>query len=155
DHHCHALRRPGAPLTGPQFRRHFSESADPEIDAHLPFSLFYRRGLRALASMLRCEPNEETVLASRASSPPETHARRLLEAANIPVMLVDTGFRSAENYDLAEQRTMLPCRIHEVVRLESLVEALIIETDSFAQLEESFRARLSRARAEGVVALKS
>ena len=80
DHHCHALRRPGAPLDGPAFRRHFSESTDPAMAPHLSFSLFYQRGLRDLAALLGCEPSEEGVLAARRSVPLEQYARRLIEA---------------------------------------------------------------------------
>jgi predicted TIM-barrel fold metal-dependent hydrolase len=69
--------------------------------------------------------------------------------------LIDTGFRGAENYRLSEQRAFLPCAIHEVLRLETLAEQLIGETESFAQLEEAYRAALADVRSRGVVALKS
>jgi uncharacterized protein len=155
DHHCHALRRPGVPLDGAGFRRHFSESADPDLAPHLSFSLFYRRGLRDLAALLGCEPDEAAVLAARREPPLETYAGRLFAAANIAALLVDTGFRAAENYSLDEQRSFLSCAVHEVLRLESLVERLIVETASFAQLEEAYRAALSDARSRGIVAFKS
>lgn len=174
DHHCHALARPGPPLqAGPPFgrcplasllapaldavafRRAFSESADPAMDSHLPFSLFYQRGLRDLAALLGCQPDEEAVLAARQRVAPEQHARRLIEAANISAMLVDTGFRAAESFSLDEQRTFLPCAIDEVLRLESLIEQLIIDTDSFSQLEEAYRTALKAARSRGIVALKT
>jgi predicted TIM-barrel fold metal-dependent hydrolase len=155
DHHCHALRRSGPPLDGLAFRRHFSESADPAMLVHLPFSLFYRRALRDLAALLECEPSEEAVVAARQRLPLEPYARRLLEAANITALLVDTGFRGAENYRLEELRTFLPCRIYEALRLETLVEQLVVETARFGQLEEAYRAGLENARAQGIVAFKS
>jgi predicted TIM-barrel fold metal-dependent hydrolase len=155
DHHCHALRRPGAPLDGPAFRRHFSESRDPAMAEHVPFSLFYRRGLRDLAVLFGCESIEEAVLAARDSGPTEQHARRLIEAANISAMLVDTGFLAAENYRLEEERALLPCPVYEVLRLESLVEQLIPATNGFAQFEEAYRASLADARARGILAFKS
>lgn len=157
DHHCHALRRPGGtPLDGAAFRRHFSETADPAMDAHLPFSLFYRRGLRDLAALIGCAGSEEAVLAARAGQPPEAYARRLFEAAGITVLLVDTGFHSAESYDLDEMRSFLPgIAIHEVLRLESLAERLIGETCDFDGFEETYRAALENARSEGIAAFKS
>src|SRR5687768_11214518 len=108
DHHCHALARPAAPLDGPAFRRYFSESADPSIAPHMAYSLFYQRGLRDLAELLDCEPTEEAVLARRTALPPEQHAHRLFQAANIPILLVDTGLRADHNYSLEEQRRFLP-----------------------------------------------
>jgi predicted TIM-barrel fold metal-dependent hydrolase len=41
------------------------------------------------------------------------------------------------------------------LRLESLIEQLIVETDRFSELEEAYRARLSDARTQGIVAFKS
>ena len=155
DHHCHALRRPGADLDAAAFRRHFSESTDPAMEPHLPFSLFYRRGLRDLARLLGCDPSEEAILAARQSAEPAEYARRLLAAARIPVLLIDTGWRGAENYSLDEQRAFLPCTIHEVLRLETLIEQLIGGTDSFAELEEAYRAALADVRSRGVAAFKS
>ena len=155
DHHCHALQRPGAALDGAVFRRHFSESTDPAMAPHLSFSLFYQRGLRDLAALLGCEPSEEGVLAARRSVPPEAYARRLIEAANISTMLIDTGLARGESCSLDEQRRFLPCAIHEILRLESLIEQLVVETDSFPELEEAYRSRLAEARHRGVVAFKS
>jgi len=155
DHHCHALERPGAPPDGPAFRRYFSESADPAMATHLAFSLFYQRGLRDLAALLECEPSEEEVLAVRRGAPFEEYARRLIEAANISTMLVDTGLARGESCSLDEQRRFLPCAVREVLRLESLMEQLIVETESFSQLEDAYRARLSGARQRGIAAFKS
>jgi len=154
DHHCHPLRRVGE-LDGPGLRRHFSESTDPTMLPHIASAMFYGRGLRDLALLLDCDPSEEAVLAARHQQPAEQHARRLFEAANISTLLLDTGFSSETAYTLDEHRTMLPCAIHEVLRLEKLVEQLIVETESFAQLEDAYRAALIDLRARGIVALKS
>jgi uncharacterized protein len=155
DHHCHALRRPGAVLDAAAFRRHFSESMAPGMVPHLAFSLFYRRGVRDLAALLGCEPEEEEVLAARRSRAPEEYARGLIEAANIAAMLVDTGFRGAENYTLDEQRSFLPCAHYEVLRLETLVEQLIAVAADFAAFEDAYRSALAEARSRGIVAFKS
>jgi hypothetical protein len=155
DHHCHALRRAGAALDGVAFRRHFSESTDPTIAPHLPYSMFYRRGLRDLAALLGCEPTEEAVVVKRHEQPLEDYARHLFEAGNIGMMLIDTGFRSVENYSMVEHRDFLPCKVYEVLRLEALVEQLIGETASFAQLEDAYRAALVDLRGQDIVSLKS
>src|SRR5207245_764745 len=128
------------------------ESTDPAMAPHLSSSLFYRRALRDLAALLGCEPSEERLLAARQSIAPEEYARRLFEAAHIAVLLIDTGLRPDENYSLDEQRRFLPCAIHEVLRLEGLIERLIFETESFSQLEEAYRTALAGARSQGTVA---
>jgi predicted TIM-barrel fold metal-dependent hydrolase len=155
DHHCHALRRPGAPLDGPAFRRYLSESADPAMVPHLAFSLFYRRALRDLGALLGCDPTEDAVLAARQSRSAEEHARRLFDAANFSALLVDTGLRPDESYTLDEQRRFLPCAVHEVLRLESLIERLLVRAGSCAELEEAFRSELADGRSRGIVAFKS
>jgi uncharacterized protein len=155
DHHCHALREASAPLDAAAFRMYFTESRDPVLAPHLPFSLFYARGLRDLAALLGCEPEEEAVLAARHSLPLEKHARLLIEAANIRVMLVDSGLRADENYSVVEMRDFLPCDVHEVLRLETLIEQLILETASCDELEEAYRAALASARSLGFAAFKS
>ena len=155
DHHCHLLRRSGTHLDGAAFRRHFGESSDALMDPHRPFHLFYRRGLRDLARLLGCEPTEEAVLHVRGSQPPQDYARRLFEVSNIPVLLVDTGFRGSESYSLDQMRTFLPCTLYEVLRLETLAERLIVGTRGFDAMEEAYRADLSEARSRGVVAFKS
>src|SRR5713226_3810953 len=109
---------------------------------HLSFSLLYQRGLRDLAALLGCEPSEEAVLAARGSAPFELYARRLIEGANISTMLIDTGLLRGESYSLDEQRRFLPGAIREVLRLESLVEQLVVELGSFPELEEAYRAWL-------------
>jgi predicted TIM-barrel fold metal-dependent hydrolase len=155
DHHCHALRRPAASLDAATFRSHFSESSDPGMLPHLAFSLFYQRGLMDLATVLGCEPTEEAFLAARNQPPLPLYAQKLFQAAHISALLVDTGLRSGENYPLDEMRAFLPCPILEVLRLETVIEQLLLETDRFPALEEAFRTRLTEARSQGIVALKS
>jgi hypothetical protein len=70
DHHCHSIRRPGAPLAGDVFRSHFAETTDPAMAAHIRHTVFYMRAIRDLAELLGCEPSEEAVLAARAAAEP-------------------------------------------------------------------------------------
>src|SRR5579871_3524889 len=136
DHHCHALRRAALSLDAAAFRGHFSESSDSRITPHIEFSLFYRRALRDLATLLECAPAEAAILEARGRMPLPQYAHRLFHAANISTLLVDTGFRGAENYTLQEQREFLPCPVMEVLRLETLMEQLIVEMESFTKFEE-------------------
>jgi predicted TIM-barrel fold metal-dependent hydrolase len=70
-------------------------------------------------------------------------------------MLVDTGFRGAENYTLDEQRGFLSCALYEVLRLETLVEQLIAAAADFAAFEGAYHTALAEARSRGIVAFKS
>jgi predicted TIM-barrel fold metal-dependent hydrolase len=155
DHHAHSLRREDRELDAEAFRLHFSESRDPRMAKHVGTSLFYRRAIRDLARFYGCAAEEAAVLAARSGRPAPERARQLFAAAGIDVLLLDTGFRSGESYTVEEQRSFLPCAVREVLRLETLAEGLIGETESFADFEEAYRAAVAGARTRGIAALKS
>src|SRR5262245_55279087 len=62
DHHCHPLRRFGAPLAAEEFRRFFSESTDSAMPAHIRRTVFYMRMIRDLARALGCAEDEQALL---------------------------------------------------------------------------------------------
>lgn len=155
DHHCHTLRRPGAPLEADAFRRCFVETTDPAMAPHVPRTIFYMRMLRDVAALLGCAPDEEALLALRAATPPEQHIRRLLDAGNFRALLVDTGYGPPGGYDVAALGAVAGLPVAPILRLETLMERLIAASASFAQVEEAMRAEVRAARGRGVVALKS
>ena len=61
DHHCHTIRRPGAPLWGDEFRRFFAETTDPRMPQHIRHTVFYKRILRDLAALFARLPADLTV----------------------------------------------------------------------------------------------
>jgi hypothetical protein len=155
DHHCHTLRRPSLPLDGDTFRRFFIETTDPQMAPHVRRSVFYMRVLRDLAALFGCEPNEDALLALRAATPPEQYARRLFDAGNFSALLVDTGYRGPNSYDLVELSAVVGRPVETILRLETLMEQLIAESATFAQVEDALRADVRAARGRGVVGLKS
>jgi predicted TIM-barrel fold metal-dependent hydrolase len=155
DHHCHALRRPGAALAGDGFRRFFAETTDPRMAAHIRHTVFYMRMLRDVAAVFGCAPSEEALLELRAASPPEAYARRLFDAGNFRALLVDTGFGGTEAYTTAELSLVVGRPVETIIRLETLMEELIVANPTLGQAEEALRAELRAARDRGVVGLKS
>ena len=155
DHHCHAIRRPGQPLAGDDFRRFFAETTDPAMVPHIRHTVFYMRVIRDVAELLGCEPTEDAVLAARAAAEPEAHARRLFDAGNFRALLVDTGFGSPQSYDTARLSALVGRPVETILRLETLMEQLIASSTSFAQVEEGMRAVVREARGRGIVGLKS
>jgi hypothetical protein len=155
DHHCHTLIRPGPPLDGDTFRRFFIETTDPQMAPHVRRSVFYMRVLRDLAAQFGCEPTEDALLALRAATPPEQYARQLFDAGNFRALLVDTGYRGTDSYDLAELSAVAGRPVETILRLETLMEQLIAESATFAQVEDALRAEVRGARGRGVVGLKS
>lgn len=155
DHHCHAIRIPHEPLDGKGLRRCFVETTDAQMLPYVRSSIFYMRALRDLAALIGCAADEETYLAVRAATPPAEHIRRLFDAGNFSHLLVDTGFGSARSYDLDELSAVTGIPVAPIVRLETLMESLIVTHESMAQVEDAMRAELQAARARGLVGFKS
>jgi uncharacterized protein len=154
DHHCHALLRPG-PLAPAEFQQFFTESLDPTVRARdVPATVFFRWALRELAAFLGCAPTVDAVLATRAAVG-DGLAERMLRDANIAVLLVDLGYQVGEMATLGELSARLPCRIHSILRLETLAQDLILRHERFDAVVDAFVAAVEGARATGHVGLKS
>jgi uncharacterized protein len=154
DHHCHALLRPGA-LAPAAFQQFFTESIDPTVRTRdVPATVFFRRALRELAGFLGCAPSVDAVLGARAAAG-DGLVGRMLRDANIAVLLVDLGYQVGEMATLEELRARLPCRIHPILRLETLAQELIQRHARFDAVVDAFVAAVEGARAAGHVGLKS
>ncbi|MGD2078625.1 MAG: amidohydrolase family protein [Chloroflexota bacterium] len=156
DHHAHPLLPPEATADAAGFRPWFSESTDPAIhERHVTHTLFYRTGIRWLAELLDCRPTLEAVLEARAAQDYSAWVQRLFQDANISLLLCDYGYQGEQGYGQAEMQALLPCPVKPILRLEKLAESLIREHDGFEGVLENFLLRVSQARVEGFVALKS
>jgi len=141
----------------------FTESRDPVlVSRHVPNTLFFRYAVKALAGLLGCEPTPEAVLAARdglsgmdAADGLSPWPRLLIRDANIETMLMDYGFRGAENHSPEEMRSLLPCRLEPILRLETLAQELILKYDTLDQVLAAYLAEVEGARGAGYVALKS
>ena len=161
DNHCHGIRPKGAKGgagDGPlPFRRAFTESADPGMTrAHVATTAFYRRLLHSLAAFLGCEPDEDAVLAAHAGIDARELTGRLLGDANVEVLLLDTGFPPPEEVLPPDELAGIGgCRAEPMLRLEILMQRLIVGHDSAEDTKEALRGELEDVRGRGYVALKS
>lgn len=155
DNHCHSLLRLQPP-DDDAFRMHLTESYYPEIARDdVPHSLFYQWTLRELAGLLDCEPTPEAVHAARRERGLEWLTREIVQRGNFKTWLIDTGYGAGTTFSLDELRGLAPCRIEEVIRLEPLIERLIVESSGFDGFLDAYRAAISDLRARGIVGLKS
>jgi predicted TIM-barrel fold metal-dependent hydrolase len=155
DNHCHSLLRV-QPTDDAAFRNHLTESYFPEIARdHVEHSLFYRWTLRELADLLGCEPKADAVHRARAEWGIARITHEVVERANFKTWLIDTGYGADRTYSLDELRALAPCRIDEVIRLEPLIERLILDEGGFASFLDAFRGAISDLRARGIVGMKS
>ena len=155
DNHCHSLLRTQPPDDA-AFRVHLTESYFKDIARdHVPTSIFYRRTLVELADLLGCAPTPDAVHTARRERGVEWLTREIVRRANFKTWLIDTGYGAESTYSLDELRTLAPVRIEEVIRLEPMIERLILESGSFDAFIGAYRAAISDLRARGVVGIKS
>jgi uncharacterized protein len=155
DHHAHSLRRV-QPDTPDAFRGHFTEGdASETVARDVPWSLFYRRALVDLGAFFGCPAVEEAVLTARARRPFADLTREMFAGAGIGALLIDPGFRAAEHYPLEALRSVVPCPVGELVRLEVVAERLLPEADGWPDLRDRFAAEVRSAIARGVHGLKT
>ena len=125
DQHCHGVVLDT--LDRAQFERLLTEAHDPgpkgtsEFDTQV--GLAVRRWCAPLLG-LDAHADPDSYLARRASIGPQGSARMLLRACGASDLLVDTGLNLPGMCDLPELADVAGARVHEVVRLETVVETL-------------------------------
>jgi uncharacterized protein len=156
DNHCHSLLRQ-QPRDDVAFRNHLTESYFPEIAREdVPFALGYHWAIRELAAFLACDGTAESVHAARASWGVERIAREVISRGNFKTWLIDSGYGSGTTYSLGELRQMLPrLEVREIIRLEPLIERLIVESTGFDAFLDAYASALSDLRSSGYVGMKS
>jgi len=155
DNHCHSLLR-RQPPDDDAFRIHLTESTFPEIARdHIPTSLAYHLAIREMAVLLDCEPTPDAVHAARRDRGVEWLTREVVERGRFKTWLIDTGYGADTTYSVDELRELAPCRIEEVLRLEPLIEKLILEAETFDGFLDAYRASLAGLRDRGIVGMKS
>jgi hypothetical protein len=155
DHHCHSLYLQ-QPATPEQYNEFFTETYFAEIaQQHAPHSLFFQWGMRALADLFGCQANIEAVLAARNSMGLAELTKKCVEDANIGMWLVDYGFAPHLLYPHEQLKQLLPCRVEPILRLEPLIERLIVESPDFDTLLDRYLHALQDLRGQGWVSLKS
>jgi hypothetical protein len=92
DGHCHPLLPDPWAVSPATLLDRFSEGRPGAMAAHVPHTGYYRRAVRALASLYQVEPTPEAILARRQALGPEVARRLLVErrvAAVWPQVFVD------------------------------------------------------------------
>ncbi|HUZ22508.1 MAG TPA: amidohydrolase family protein [Streptosporangiaceae bacterium] len=155
DHHCHGVVRDD--LDRPAFEQLMTESAlpAPPGTTHLdtPMGLAIRRWCAPLLDLPRHAPAER-YLERRAELGTAEVNRRLLTAAGISHLLLDTGYTPAAILAPAEMARVAGARAHVVTRIEAVAEQVAAASDSPADFLASLGPELHR-QAAASVGLKS
>lgn len=136
EQHAHNILKSEVAANYP-FAAAFTEGYDPEIvNYHAKHTLFYRRSLRDIATLLNCEPEETAILAQRQNLGIEKLTKIYFDAANLEAIYLDDGL-TPEN--------ILPISWHQqfttakrILRIELLAEQLIDKIDDFHTFVNAF-----------------
>ncbi|MGH7999836.1 MAG: amidohydrolase family protein, partial [Brasilonema sp.] len=152
DQHAHNLLRPEVAAHYP-YSTAFTEGNHSEIvNHHARHTLFYRRSLRDIATLLNCEAQEETILTHRDSLGLEQLTQLCFSAANLEAIYLDDGLQADSILPLSWHERFV-C-VKRILRLEKLAEQLIPQSDSFETFLEKFNSEIDPPPA-GVIAFKS
>lgn len=152
DGHCHPLLVDPWALDPDAVCDLLTEARPGTMAAHVPHTGLFRRALDDLARQLGVERTLAGVLERRRALGPAA-AGRLLAERRVAALLVDTGY-PPDAMSLAEMRRLLPCRIEEIVRIETCAERLLVEGLAWPDFLAAVRAELTAA-ARRCVAFKT
>jgi predicted TIM-barrel fold metal-dependent hydrolase len=152
DHHCHGLVL--RDLDRPAFEALMNEGPGAGSWTGSPFDSMLGLAIRRhCAPVLGLEPHvdADTYLGRRQAMGHEEVARRMLGAADIDTLLVDTGFLPMDISSPAEVAAFASdtTRSHEIMRLETTAEGLLAEGTDPKELCDAVTHRLTESEAVG------
>lgn len=158
DNHCHPTLLQQR-MEALQFRAYFSEArASIFAEQHIPNSVYYLWMLRQLAVFFGCQSksDENEVLLMRNRLDADTLVEHFYQSAKIDTLILDVAHPQADICYTAERMGQLGhCRTARMLRLETLMQSLVVETQDFDELENRYQLALTDLRSHGYIALKS
>lgn len=156
DNHCHPvlLKQSMGALA---FRGYFTESGEPELaEQHVSNAVYYRWMLRQMAIFYGCPNEEESVLAIRSRLDADSLVERLLRAANFDTLVLDPAIPLPDDcYSPAQMGRLGHCRSVKLLRLETLMQQLVVDYSDFDEMCEHYEQAISDIRARGYCGFKS
>ncbi len=156
DNHCHPILLKQR-MDVAEFRRYFTESPDASIAAeHVPHTIYYLWMLRQLAAFYSCEAREDAIIVARNTRSAEQLLQQLVSAASIDTLILDPAYPLPNVCYSPEQMSQIAgCRTIKMLRLETIMQRLVVAHDDFNEVVNRFTAEVSDVRAKGYCALKS
>ncbi len=156
DNHCHPVLLQQH-MDSLQFRRYFTEASHPGFaQQHVANTVYYRWLLRQLSTVYGCLPQEEEIVAVRNSLSTEQLFRLLWQSAGIDTLVLDVAFPLPEQCYAPERMAELGgFRCAKMLRLETLMQRLVIAYSDFSDVVARFEDAISAIRSKGYCAMKS
>ena len=156
DNHCHPVLL-NQHMDALRFRSYCTEATDPSFaEKHVPNTVYYLWLLRQMATFYGCERNEDDILAARNKLGADTLLEHLLRAANIDTLVLDPAYPlSSACYTPERMGQLGHCRAVKMLRLETLMQELILDYSDFDEVIERFADQVRHVHEHGYCALKS
>ena len=156
DNHCHPVLL-NQHMDALRFRSYCTEASDPSFaEKHVPNTVYYLWLLRQMATFYGCERNEDDILAARSRLGSDTLLEHLLRAANIDTLVLDPAYPLSSACYTPERLGQLGhCRAVKMLRLETLMQELILDYSDFDEVIERFADQVRHVHEHGYCALKS
>ena len=156
DNHCHPVLL-NQHMDALRFRSYCTEATDPSFaEKHVPNTVYYLWLLRQMATFYGCERNEDDILAARSRLGADTLLEHLLRAANIDTLILDPAYPlSSACYTPERMGQLGHCRAVKMLRLETLMQELILDYSDFDEVIERFADQVRHVHEHGYCALKS
>src|SRR5262245_38374244 len=152
DGHCHPLLPDPLMLVARDFLSFFTEGRADTMAGHVQHTGLLQRAIRDLGGRLGVAADIDRMLERRRQVGVESACRAVGES-RVAALLVDTGY-PPEAMSVDSMRRILPCRVHEVFRIETFAQSLLVKNLPYEEFLSVFRERLYGA-AKHVVAFKS
>lgn len=121
----------------------------------MPHTIFYQSALCELGALYECDADENAVLEKCNALDLQTRTQRINRVANMEAWLVDYGYSTTQTFAHEELQNIAGIRVDKILRLEPLIEQLVIASATFDQLHDAYVNTLENLRAQNHVALKS
>ena len=156
DNHCHPVLL-NQNLDVLSFRGYCTEATDASFaEQHVPNTVYYLWLLRQMAVCYGSEYNEESILTVRNKMGSDALLEHLYRAANIDTLVFDPAFPASDACYTPERMGQLGhCRTAKMLRLETLMQRLILAHNDFDDVLEHYEMEVSQAHEHGYCALKS
>jgi len=152
DGHCHPLLPDPLELGAGDFLNFFTEAREDTMAGHVQHTRLLQRAIRDLGGRLGVQADIDRILERRRQVGVE-HACRTLTESRVAALLVDTGY-PPEAMSIESMRRILPCPVHEVFRIETCAQSILVRNLPYEEFLSVFREQL-HAAATHVVAFKS
>ncbi len=156
DNHCHPVLSQQH-MDVAEFRRYFTEAPDESLaQEHVPNTIYYLWMLRQLAALYQCENTEAAIIAARNSMSADALLHHLVTSANIDALVLDIAYPPADACYSSEQIQQVgQCRTATMLRLETVMQRLVVRYNDFDDVVDQFSAEVSNIREKGYCSLKS